>query len=105
MPEDETTLEYRLLQNGCVVLYHNPFLLEEHSGLLVRSGWQFKDVCVGEQGTGEEFFDQVSLMLDFPGHFGRNLDAFRDCLGDIAFPESGRLALGLTRFDLIAKLD
>jgi len=105
MPVDEASLEFRLLQNGCVVLYHNPFLLEEHSGLLVRRGWQFKEICVADKGTAEEFYDQVSSALGLPHYFGRNLDAFRDCLGDIDFPESQRLALALIRFDLVAKHD
>ena len=102
MSDNEQLLETRLLQNGCVVLYHNPFLLETHSGLLVRQGWQFKEISVANTGTEDEFYDQVSLALDFPSYFGRNLDAFRDCVRDIAFPANGHLALGLTRFDLIA---
>jgi RNAse (barnase) inhibitor barstar len=105
MAEDETSLEYRLLQNGCVVLYHSPFLMEEHSGALVGSGWEFKEVYIAERGTAEEFFDQVTVALDFPAYFGRNLDAFRDCLRDISFREARRLAIGLTRFDLVAKQD
>lgn len=103
MSDNEHLLESRLLQNGCVVLYHSPFLLETHSGLLVRQGWQFKEISVANTGAEEEFYDQVSLALDFPGYFGRNLNAFRDCLWDIAFPANGRLALGLIRFDLVAK--
>jgi RNAse (barnase) inhibitor barstar len=105
MPDDETTLEHRLLQNGCVVLYLNPFLMEEHSGLLVQSGWQFKEVYVGETGTINEFFDHVAMALEFPDYFGRNLDAFRDCLSDLTFREGLKLAFGLTRFDLVAKQD
>ncbi|HWN97477.1 MAG TPA: barstar family protein, partial [Methylomirabilota bacterium] len=76
MHTHNTTLEGRLLQNGCVVLYHSPFLMEAHSGALVSSGWQFKEIYVADQGTQEEFFEQVALMLGFRDHFGRNLDAF-----------------------------
>ena len=105
MSDETASLEFRLLQNGCVVLYHNPFLMEDHANQLVRSGWQFKEVYVAQAGTSEEFFDRVSMALDFPDYFGRNLDAFRDCLGDIPFPAGGRLALGLIRFDLVTKQD
>lgn len=105
MPADEASLEFRLLQNGCVVLYHSPFLMEEHSGLLVRSGWEFKDVYVGEKGTADEFYDQFSMALAFPDYFGRNLDALRDCLSDIRFNPARKLAMGLTRFDLLADQD
>lgn len=105
MQENHNKLENRLLQNGCVVLYQSPFLLEAHSSELASSGWKFTEVYVAKDGRPEEFFDQVAMMLEFPGYFGRNLNALNDCMGDIAFPESGRLALGLTRFDLLAHTD
>jgi RNAse (barnase) inhibitor barstar len=105
MTEDATALESRLLQNGCVVLYYSPFKMEAHADLLSSIGWRFKEVLVAESGTQEEFYDQLSLMLDFPSYFGRNLNAFRDCLGEITFPESGRLALQLLRFDAVARRD
>jgi RNAse (barnase) inhibitor barstar len=103
--EDATALESRLLQNGCVVLYYSPFQMEAHADLLCSIGWRFKEVLVAESGTQEEFYDQLSLMLEFPSYFGRNLNAFRDCLGEINFPESGRLALQLVRFDAVARRD
>ena len=105
MPKDETQLEHRLLQNGCVVLYHNPFLMKEHSCSLARFGWQFKEVYVAETGTAEEFFDQVAVSLKLPHFFGRNLDAFRDCLSEMSFRELQRQAFGLIRFDLVVKRD
>jgi RNAse (barnase) inhibitor barstar len=105
MPDDEATLEFRLLQNGCVVLYHNPLLMEEHANALARQGWQVKEMYEAYSGTADEFFGQASSSLDFPNHFGKNLDGFRDCLGDISFPEGRRLALRLTRFDLVVKHD
>ena len=105
MHTDNTTLEGRLLQNGCVVMYHSPFLMEEHSGALVSSGWRFKEIYLADKGTQEELFEQVALMLDFPDHFGRNLDAFRDCLSDLDFYGNARLALGLERFHVLAHRD
>lgn len=105
MSDGEATLECRLLQNGCVVLYHNPFLMEEHSSLLVRSGWQFKEIYVGELGTADEFFSQVAMTFEFPEYFGRNLNALRDCLSEIGFGKARRLAVSLTRFDLVVKQD
>jgi RNAse (barnase) inhibitor barstar len=105
MEEEGERLESRLLQNGCVVLYHNPFLMEEHSSELVSAGWRFTEAYVAKEGTIDEFFDQVAATLDFPDYFGRNLNALNDCMGDISFPETGRLAIGLERFDVIAHRD
>ena len=103
MSEDTITLENRLLQNGCIVMYYSPFLMEQHSCELVLAGWTFKEIYAASKGSQNEFFDQVSMQLDFPDYFGRNLDALNDCLSDIVLPESRRLAFGLTRFDLLAQ--
>jgi RNAse (barnase) inhibitor barstar len=95
-------LEERLLQNGCVVLYFNPFVMEAHSSQLVASGWEFREIYIAQEGTWNEFCDSVSIALEFPEYFGRNLNALRDCLCDIAAPANGKLAIGLECFDLLA---
>jgi RNAse (barnase) inhibitor barstar len=105
MQEEVDNLEKRLLQNGCVVLYHNSFLMEEHANQLVSSGWKYKEAYIAETGQLEEFFDQIALALEFPDYFGRNMNALNDCLSDIVFPESRRLAVGLERFDIFASRD
>ena len=98
-------LEARLLQNGCVVLYHNPFLWEQDSTELVSRGWQFRHVYTAQTGGQDEFYDQIACALEFPSYFGRNLNALRDCLGDLEFPQSGRLAFGFDCFDVFARKD
>ena len=98
-------LEARLLQNGCVVLYYNPFVWEHDSTELVSSGWQFRHVYTGMTGSHDEFYDQIACALDLPSHFGRNMNALRDCLSDIPFPQSGRLAFGFDCFDAFARND
>ncbi len=30
----------------------------------------------------KDFFDQISKVLEFPDYFGKNWDAFNDCIGD-----------------------
>ena len=37
----------------------------------------------------DDFHDAVSTALKFPGWYGRNINAFSDCLCDIEIPEEG----------------
>ena len=105
MPAEVPSLEQKLLQNGCVVLYHNPFLMEAHSVRLVAEGWKFIEVYSAKVGCSDEFYDYMALQLGFPAYFGRNLEALNDCLSEVEFPTSGRLALGLISFDRLVETD
>ena len=52
-----------------------------------HAGWRFAH----HDGWGEETRDDVlaglGFALDFPGHYGHNLDALADCLRDVVPPE------------------
>ena len=50
-----------------------------------------------------DFHDDVAVRLAFPGYYGRNLDAFGDCIGEIEVPDSGGRAIVLRRFDSFAQ--
>jgi hypothetical protein len=52
----------------------------------------------------EDFHDAASSTLGFPSYYGRNLDAFNDCLCGIAVPEEGGTALAFRSFDVLYRL-
>jgi ribonuclease inhibitor len=48
-----------------------------------------KDVIFNTEGMArmEQIHAELARLLDFPGHYGRNLDGLYDCLsGEIALP-------------------
>ena len=56
-------------------------------------------------------FDDLAERLQFPGYFGRNLDALNDCMRDVASGEYGwpadatGLVIILRAFDAFAAVD
>lgn len=51
---------------------------------LADRGWRV--ARLDGAATKREFLAQVAKVLDFPGYFGANYDAFADCLGDLTEP-------------------
>ena len=52
-----------------------------------------------------DFHRDVTDVLAFPDYYGKNLDAFNDCLSDVEIPESGGCAIQFLGFDkLVAVL-
>lgn len=39
-----------------------------------------------DKETADQLHDYLAMMLDFPEHYGRNLDALYDCLTSITAP-------------------
>lgn len=61
---------------------------------LAAAGWA-AHVLDGRSVTGRiQLFDQCAEELAFPGWFGRNWDAFADCVGDLSWlPGAGHVLL------------
>lgn len=51
---------------------------------LTEHGWKPGVLIHGD--TREEFLANVATALEFPAHYGRNLDALWDCLRDLEVP-------------------
>ncbi len=51
---------------------------------LAAVGWRAVSVVAPE--SLDAFYDQLSVALQFPPYFGRNLDALWDSLGDLTRP-------------------
>lgn len=100
--DDYQRLDWQLLQNGSVRLYHRAEILTEDIAWLAAHGYVVHNFDCTTWETEDNFHDAVSAALNFPGWYGRNSNAFRDCLGDIKIPEDGGCALVFRRYDQFA---
>jgi RNAse (barnase) inhibitor barstar len=103
---DETEwqrLDLRLLQNSPVALYLRPAVLDEDLARLRTEGYKMDEFDCSKWHAEADFHADVAVRLAFPDYYGRNLDAFNDCIGEIEVPDSGGRAIVLRRFDSFAR--
>ena len=51
-----------------------------------HAGWRFGYVDGWTEGGKADFLAEIGTALEFPDHYGRNLDALNDCLRDVTGP-------------------
>jgi RNAse (barnase) inhibitor barstar len=96
-------LDLRLLQNSPVALYFRPEVFNEDIAQLRGEGYQIDEFDCTRWLTESDFHADVAVRLAFPDYYGRNLDAFNDCIGEIEVPDSGGRAIVFRRFDLFVQ--
>jgi hypothetical protein len=75
---------YRLAMNSAVTLFRRPEALDETTGWLADHGYQLVRLDAGAWHSQADFHRDIQIALDFPDYYGHNLDAFNDCLRDVA---------------------
>jgi hypothetical protein len=112
-PDAEIThpVDFRLVHNTFVTMYRRSSLLDETIEWLRSHGYDVVQFDAARWGHIDVMFDDVAAGLDFPGYFGRNLDALNDCMRDVAsgdygwHPDATGLVIVLRGFDSFASAD
>jgi RNAse (barnase) inhibitor barstar len=66
---------------------------EEVRAALVAAGFDLRILGGSRIQSDVAFFHEAAHALGFPEYFGRNWDAFNDCLGDVVFGTVERIAI------------
>jgi hypothetical protein len=83
-------LDWLLLQNSPVHHYDGDTLRPDLAWLR-RARYVIDEFDCASWQSEDDFHDAMKTQLRFPDYYGRNVNAFIDCLGDIEVPdESGR---------------
>ncbi|WP_051717429.1 barstar family protein [Streptomyces sp. NRRL F-5727] len=83
-PDAGPDLDLRLVQNTFVTLFWRRSLLEESTTWLDEHGYQITSLDAAAWSSEGELLRGIGAALDFPDFYGRSLDAFNDCFGDVA---------------------
>jgi hypothetical protein len=73
-----------LLRSSAVTLFHRRTLLGQATRSLREAGYHVVEIDVAHCATKKDMHRELAVALDFPDYYGANLDAFNDCLGDVA---------------------
>lgn len=101
-PEEFQRLDLVLLQNGAVTLYFRSQVLAEDVKWLKRNDYRVDSLECSVWFSESEMHEALSGGLEFPGYYGRNLDALNDCIGDIEIPDEGGRVVVFNRYDFFA---
>ncbi len=87
----ETThpVDYRLVQNGFVTMFWQSSLLAETTDWLRSHAYRVVDFDAGSWSSDRDMYDDLAVALNFPDYFGRNPDALKDCMRDVASGDYG----------------
>jgi RNAse (barnase) inhibitor barstar len=89
---------FGLLQNGSVSLYWKESVWRHYIEALRTEGFDVYEFNCSNWNTIDDFHANVATILNFPGYYGCNLDAFNDCLSDCV-PKGDGIALAFKQFD------
>jgi Barstar (barnase inhibitor) len=94
---NRSRVDFRILRDRGLRLYHSASILEEDLLGLQGEGYTILGFDCRAWRSEADFHEDVADVLKFPDYYGRNLDAFNDCMGDVVVPEQGGLAPSLPR--------
>lgn len=105
-------IDFRLVHNTFVTMFWRPALLDDTVGWLRSHDYRVAEFDAESWPSDAEMYDDISAALDFPDHFGRNLDALNDCMRDVVSGDYGwdadsntGLVIVLRAFDAFTAVD
>jgi hypothetical protein len=88
-PEEWGRTDWSLLQNGFVHLYWHSDVLATAVESLSADGYRCASLDAIGWESEQDALVAIGRAFDFPDYYGRNANAFKDCLSDVAMYEYG----------------
>lgn len=92
-PEDCNRLDFEILADGGVALYHQHEVLGEDLAWFALERYEVIQFDEEATDTIEGFHFEAQLKLGFPSDYEPTFDCLRDSLSEINVPEEGGVAL------------
>ncbi|MCX8455870.1 barstar family protein [Paenarthrobacter ureafaciens] len=82
-------LDFLLIQNGFISLFHQQAILDDATSWLRKHGYKVVEVDAAAWQSQADLHQDVARALNFPYYYGSSFDALNDCLGDVAVQAYG----------------
>jgi hypothetical protein len=102
-------LDFEIARDGFVCRLRDDAVLRDAETWFRRQGYRVTELDAGAWSDDKQMHVAFATGLQFPGHFGNNLDALDDCMSDVAEADYGwdasetGLVLILSGFDRFAQ--
>jgi len=96
--DEDENLDWLMIRNGPIVKYFSQEVLENDVEELEKVGSQIVELST-KNWSKENAHKKIQRGFDFPDYYGKNLDAFEDCLDDKFNKKYKGLVVVLKQFD------
>ncbi|MBM7475688.1 barstar family protein [Curtobacterium herbarum] len=102
-------LDFEIARDGFVRRLRDDAVLRDAETWFRREGYRVTELNAGAWNDDKQMHAAFATGLQFPGHFGNNLDALDDCMSNVAEADHGwdasetGLVLILSGFDRFAQ--
>jgi len=105
LAERDCRLDYKLLRGGGVNLYWADRVLAEDLAWLRKEQYAIHEFDGCNWQVKDDLYRDVAKALGYPGYFGRNLQAFSDCMLDVEVPDDGGMVFVIRNIDAVERHD
>ena len=92
-------LDYELLQNGFINLEIDEKVLAEHLNWFKKQKYRIILLDTDKWVDESVFHENVMEAFRFPDYYGKNLNAFSECLRSAEVPDKAGMLIVLNNFD------
>jgi len=95
---------FELLRLSPLTQFADPAMMADEVRDLAADGYRCVPLDCSAWASEADFHTAVASALEFPAYYGRNLDAFNDCLSSIMLREDRGLVLVFSHWEVFARM-
>lgn len=104
-PDDRARLDWRLFQNGAVILYHKHQVLAEDAAWLVGNDYRLYELDAARWADARAFHEDAKRVFGFGDHYAHNLASLIDELAELEVAPGGAMLVQVKHYDRFVRAE